>query len=277
MRPFPLFALAVAVAVAACGSDTGTNTPPPPPVTSVQIIGDDRVKVGDGYQLSVESRTAEGTIVQRPVTWSVVEAGKGTVSGSGVFTPLQTGQITVRAAVEGITALGTTTAYDWVVAVDGGTIAIGLDADVLVSNKLGQSEYPLLLMGCTDGAFALGIALERFVTASGAVAYAFNNGSPITDTWLESDDFDILIHPGLTNLSQKNFASQLAASSRFTFTFTEFQSTAKTTVFRLNGLAQLIAPALAACPSNALREESQGGDVEQDAFERLRLTLEYQH
>jgi hypothetical protein len=84
------------------------------------------------------------------------------------------------------------------------------------------------------------------------VAYSFDGGTVFTQTWLESDDFDALIHPGLTNLARKNFAVLIAASRTFGFGFTEFQGSAKATIFRVTGMAGAIAPSLAACPGNGV-------------------------
>lgn len=262
MRRATLFVLAGAIA-ACSGGNTGTNTPPPPPppppVATVELSGAGRVKVGDSYPLAVVARTGDGTIVQRTTTWAVVEAGRATVSPAGVVVAQQSGNFTVRATVEGVAATLLLTGYDWVPVTAPGIVGLGLDADVAVSNKFGTSDYPSLVLGCVDGSFVVGVGTDHIVTASGNVTYAFDGGAPISDVWFESDDFSTLGYPGLTNLSQKNFANAIAASSRFHFTFSEFQAGPKVTVFRVTGLTARLVPVLAACPSNALRDGDQQG------------------
>jgi hypothetical protein len=244
--------------LAACGGgDSGTNVPPPPPpvpVASVAITGPARLKVGDAYQFTVEARTSDGIVVQQPVTWSMDEAGAALVSGSGAVTPQRTGAMTVRATVGGVAGTLTLDAYDWLAISEGGVVGVGIDADIPVTNKFGTSDYPSLVIGCSSGTFVLGVGTSHIITASGAVSYAFDGGAPISATWLETSNFRTLGFPGSSNQSRKVFASTIAAASRFHFTFSEFQAGAKTTMFRVSGLASRLGPALAACPNNALRE-----------------------
>ncbi len=246
----------------ACGGDsTTTPTPPPPPVTAVVVTGPVRLKVGDTYQMTVEARTGDGMVVQRPVTWSMDEAGAALVSAAGVVTPQRTGAMTVRATVGGVAASLTLNGYDWLVVSQGNVVGVGIDADIAVTNKFGTSDYPSLVIGCTNGSFVLGVGTSHIVTASGAVSYAFDGGAPISAVWLETSDFKTLGFPGLTNQSQKAFATTIANSSRMQFSFGEFQAGVKSTMFRVSGLAARLGPALAACPSNALRAASESDEA----------------
>ncbi|MGE3414069.1 MAG: Ig-like domain-containing protein [Dehalococcoidia bacterium] len=226
-----------------------------PPVVSVQVFGTQRVKVGDPYQLTVEARLADGTLVQRPITYSIATQGSMTISGSGVLTALQTGTLAFTVTVEGVTANASVTAYDWTLVNSGGILSLFLSADVLVTNKFGTSEYPTLAIACGNGIFLVAVLTQNFVTANGAVAYSFDNGQIFTDTWRESSDFSTLGYPGNTNLSQKNFASLIALASAFGFAFNEFQAGAHATIFRVSGLSSRIGAILGACPSNAIRAE----------------------
>lgn len=228
----------------------------PPPVATVQVFGISRVKVGDPYQYTVEARLADGTLVQRPVTWSIAEPGRATVNASGLVVPLVAGSITLQATVDGVTGGGTLTAYDWTPTTTSSGFGLVLEADLAVTNKFGTSAYPLLVIVCGNtGLFSVGIGLPNMVTANGGVAYAFDNGNIISDTWIEGSSFDLLIWPGFTNLSHKNFANLLALASRFSFGFNEFQGSSHATVFRTTGLAALLPPLLTGCPGNFLRED----------------------
>ncbi|MBA2292659.1 MAG: Ig-like domain-containing protein [Gemmatimonadales bacterium] len=225
----------------------------PPPVTQVAIFGTTRVKVGDTYQYTAEARLADNTLVQRPVTWTVVEPGKGTITQAGVLTPLATGAITVRATVENVSFNGAVTGYDWQF-VSGATImGATLPADLLVTNKFGQSEYPELTIVCSAaGNFSLWVDTERFVTANGIVAFSFDGGAAIAQNWIEFDNFSALGHPGSTNASRKNMAIAIAGSRLFGFAFGEFLSVTRVAQFRVTGLGPHLATMLNACPSNAI-------------------------
>ncbi len=222
------------------------------PVAQVTITGATRVKVGDTYTYSAVARTGSGAIVVRPVAWRVVDPTRGSMTTGGALTPLQPGVITVEVVIDNVPWQGSVTAYDWTPLTSATVTGTFLPADVLVTNKFGQSEYPLLTVGCASGTFITFVSLDRFVTANGGVAFSFDGGTIFTQTWLESDDFDALIYPGLTNLARKNFAVQIAASRAFGFGFTEFQGSAKATIFRATGMAAAIAPSLAACPGNSV-------------------------
>lgn len=222
------------------------------PVAQVTITGATRVKVGDTYTYSAIARTASGAVVVRPVTWRVADPSSGSMTAGGVLTPLQPGAITLEVVIDNVPWQGSVSAYDWTPLSSATVTGTFLPADVLVTNKFGQSEYPLLTLGCASGTFITFVSLDRFVTANGGVAFSFDGGTVFTQTWLESDDFDALIHPGLTNLARKNFAVLIAASRTFGFGFTEFQGSAKATIFRVTGMAGAIAPSLAACPGNSI-------------------------
>ncbi len=188
----------------------------PPPVTQVAIFGTARVKVGDTYQYTAEARLADNTLVQRPVTWSVVETGKGTITAGGLLTPLATGPITVRATVENVFFNGAVTAYDWQFVSGASIMGATLPADVLVTNRSGQSEYPELTIVCSaTGTFSLWIDTNNFITANGIVAYSFDGGTAFGQTWIEFDNFSALGHPGSSNAARKNMAIAIAGSRLF--------------------------------------------------------------
>ncbi len=222
------------------------------PVTQVTIGGAPRVKVGDTYTYTATARSATGAVVARPVTWRVVETTRGSMTPNGVLTPLQAGSLTVEAVIDNVPWQVTVTIYDWTPLTSATVTGTFLPADVLVTNKFGQSEYPDLVVGCSSGTFILFVSLDRFVTANGIVAFSFDGGTPVAQTWIESDDFDSLIHPGLTNLARKSFANLVATSRTFGFAFGEFQGASKATIFRVTGMPAAIAPGLAACPGNSV-------------------------
>jgi len=231
-----------------------------PPVATLTLSGTERVKAGDSYQYTATARLGDGTIVVRPVTWSVVEPGRGTITQGGVLTPAGSGAMTVRAAVEGVTFNGAVTSYDWTLVTGATVVGATLPADVLITNKFGTSEYPDLTIACslTSGYFALYVNTDHFVTQSGGVSFSFDGGTIFSQTWIEFDNFSALGHPGPTNLSTKNVASLIGLSRLFVFAFNEFQGPARATSFRVTGLTPYLNQVLAACPSNNLRDGEAG-------------------
>ena len=224
-----------------------------PPVTSVIITGSLRVKVGDSYSYTATARLADGTVVVRPITWSILETAKGTMTAGGTLTPLQTGSITLLATIDGVVWQSFTTAYDWTTLSGSGSLFLTLLADNQITNKFGTSEYAELVLACSNtGSFLVWVSTTSFVTASGLVSYSFDGGSIVSQTWLEFDSFHSLGYPGLTNLAQKTYGQVLAASRSFGFAFTEFQGSAKAMIFRVTGLGGILPPLLAACPSNSI-------------------------
>ncbi|MGE0346457.1 MAG: Ig-like domain-containing protein [Gemmatimonadales bacterium] len=232
-----------------------------PPVVSVQVFGTQRVKVGDPYQLTVEARLADGTLVQRPITYSIATQGSMTISGSGVLTALQTGTLAFTVTVEGVTTNASVTAYDWFLSTSGLRTAVDIPSDIQISNQFGTTEYPSLVISCFQGTVLIYIDTDHFVTASGIVSYAFDGGTIFSGSWIEFDNFSALGHPGPTNLATKNFASLIALSTTFDFAFSEFQSVARATRFRVSGLTPYLNQIFAACPSNALRAEDAGSSL----------------
>lgn len=235
---------------------TATLTVTQPPVATLTISGTERVKAGDAYQYTATARLGDGTVVVRPVTWSVVEPGRGSITQGGVLTPAGTGVMTVRATVEGVTFNGVVTSYDWQLVSSPSIVAAYLPADVLITNKFGTTEYPEMTISCglTSGSFFLWVDMQNFVTQSGGVSYSFDGGTIFSTTWVEFDNFSALGHPGPSNLTTKNFASLIGLSRQFGFAFTEYLGTAKATIFRVTGLAPHLNQVLAACPSNNLRD-----------------------
>jgi len=231
---------------------TATITVTAPPITSVVITGSQRVKAGDSYTFSVTARLANGTIVNRPVSWSIREPARGVMTASGILTPTQTGAITLQATIDGSLWEGSTTAYDWENQSISGSEYISLEADNTITNKFGSSEYAELVFVCSrEGYFFAWVSTRRFVTQNGLVTMSFDGAPSFSQVWNESSDFSTLSRPG-SNLTVKTFAQQVAAARTFGFAFTEFQSSAKAMIFRVTGSPAKLAPLLARCPSNTL-------------------------
>lgn len=222
-------------------------------ITSVTFTGTSRVKVGDAYTYTAAARLADGTIVNRPIVWNVKESGRGAITVGGVLTPLQTGTLTLQAIIDGDIWESTYTAYDWQSFVSSGNLFTSVEADVQITNKFGSSEYPQLVMSCgTSGNFFVWISTTGVVTQNGIVAMSFDGGTAFGQTWDElSPSYRTLWKPG-SNGTVKAFAQQIAAARTFGFAFTEFQGTAKATIFRVSGLAQRLAPLTSQCSSNSI-------------------------
>ncbi len=249
------FSPGVATIAASIEGKTGTATLTVtlPPITSVVMTGSQRTKAGDAYVFSATARLADGTIVIRPVTWSVRDPASAIITSGGQLTPLRAGVITVQAIIDGVVWEGTSTAYDWATLSSSSTTFLTLYADLTISNKFGRSEYPELVVFCDRGTGNMGlwVSTTNFVTQNGLVAYSFDGAPAVSQFWTESSDFSTLFKIA-TNLVIKSFALQIAGSRLFGFAFTEFQSSAKATVFRTTGMTPVLTPLIAACPSNAI-------------------------
>ncbi|MBK6485395.1 MAG: Ig domain-containing protein [Gemmatimonadetes bacterium] len=230
------------------------------PVASVTVTGSQRVKVGDSYTYSATARTADGTIVVRPLVWSVADPATGSMLAHGELVPLRPGTIILRATIDGTVWEASTVAYDWVAFGSGTTVGIYLSSDTRITNKFGTSEYPTLAIGCSSGSFLMYVDTDHFVTHSGFVAYSFDGGSIFTQTWLEFDLFSALGHPGPSQ-STRTLVTTMTQARTFGFAFTEFNASAKAMIFRVTGIGPKIAPLLTACPSASSSVASLGGDA----------------
>jgi uncharacterized protein YjdB len=236
------------------------------PVATVVFTGSLRQKVGDAYNVSVTARTADGSVVTRPVTWRIREVGRATVTSDGVVTPLQTGTYTLVAVIDGSEWSASYTTYDWDAFTSSGSSFLTIEADAQVSNKFGTQRYPILTAACSNtGTFFVWVTISHIVTANGIVAYSFDGGTPFAETWSElSPDFETLWKSG-SNTVKKAFAMQIASASRFTFAFGEYQSVSRATTFRVSGLAGRLPTLIAQCPA-AL---SAGGTVVLDSLSSI--------
>jgi hypothetical protein len=224
------------------------------PIATVAINGSLLTKVGDIYAYSATARLADGTVVIRPVTWSILETAKGTMSPTGSFTPSDTGSITIQASIDGTTWVGRIRAYDWVSFASGGSLFVDLNSDTPITNNYGKSEYPSLVIACSPASsfFALWVSFTNFITSSGTVAYSFDGGTISSATWTElSPSYSTLWHPGPPSLT-KAFAVTVAGARTFGFAFTEFLGPARAMIFRVTGLGPRLAPIIAACPAAAV-------------------------
>ena len=222
-------------------------------IATVTLSGSSRLKVGDGYAYTVTARLTDGTVINRPVTWNIVETARAVVTSAGVVTPLQAGSFTIRVVIDGEGWSGSYTAYDWDAFVSGGTSFATLLADDAVTNYVGTVDRPELVVSCgTSGSLFVWVRTPHIITQNGSVAYSFDNGASIGATWRElSPDYRTLWYPG-ANGSSKAFALQIALSRRFGFAFGEYQVGTKVTSFRVTGLTPLLSPLFTQCPSNAI-------------------------
>lgn len=230
------------------------------PIASVTISGSSRVKVGDQYTYTATARLADGTVVQRPITWSVRVATTGSISASGVLTPLIAGTITLQVTIEGTVWEGTTTAYDWVDLSSSGSSFATLLADNQITSRSGVSSYPQLVFGCSNtGSYFVWVDVTNFITSNGLVSYSFDAGTITSTFWNElAPNYNTLWHPGASNTARKSFSLTVAAARSFGFAFTEFLGTAKAVIFRVTGLSPHLAPVMAACPAAATVAEATG-------------------
>lgn len=248
MRPSP-FVVILAAFVVACDTDV-VPTLPDGSIATVEVFGPDRLKVGDPYVFSAIARDADGAIVTAPVTWRVVEAGRGTISANGVYTPAGIGAVTVRATVGGVSDVEGADVYDWEPVAAANVIGALLRADAPVIDRMDRSELPVLVVGCTGGVFVVMVTFEHMLVSGGAVAYIFDQQAPETATW---NDFGThLILPGATNTVRGTFASRLAAARQWQFAFIEHMAGAHLAPFRVTGLQQRLGPMLTACAAQTL-------------------------
>lgn len=244
------------------------------PIASVVITGSLRPKVGDSYAYSATASLADGSVVSRPVTWSILETTKGTMTQSGFLTPSQTGVITLQASIDGIVWAGTTTAYDWMDLSSGGSIRAAIISDTPITNKYGTSELPMLTISCTSsGYFFMWVSFTNFVTESGFVSYGFDSGTISSAIWTElAPSYSTLWHPGPNTLT-KSFAVTMAGARTFGFAFTEFNGSAKAMIFRVTGLASRLTPIVAACPGAAILADASSLRLEQSSIRSATVSV----
>jgi hypothetical protein len=215
------------------------------PVASVTLIGAQRAKVGETYSYSVQARDAGGNLLALSATFRLADPSAGSMTSAGVLVPQRTGSIAIVATVGGSEWISTISSYDWQV----GSDLVFLTSDERVSNRFGTSDYVNLVVSCTPGGFFfVWVSLPHFVTASGIVAYGFDFGSPISQTWNEGSSFDALFYPGNNTLS-RSLAFTIAASRVFGFAFGEFRGSAVAALFRPVGLSALLPTLFTRCPS----------------------------
>ena len=247
----PGTALITATSEGKSGSAAITVTPPP--VASVAFTGAQRVKVGDTYTYTATARLANGTIVDRPVTWEISDPSMGTMIPTGQLTPLHAGSITLQAHIDGTSWEAPISSYDWQDLSGDGHLFAVLEADIPVNNRYGVAEYPELVIGCSPSGYVfLWVNSENFITQNGNVWYNFDGGTSTGQVWDElGPDYTSLWYPG-NNLETKSFASKLAAARTFSFGFTEFDGPRVPLLFRVTGLAPHLEPLWTACPSTTL-------------------------
>lgn len=244
-----LIMLPIVAALAACGSIT--IGPPGDPVASISLSGPVRAKVGVAYPVVATLRTADGTVVDRPVSWSVLAPDQGTVTIDGQFVASDTGAIIIRAAVDGVTSTHLVTGYDWQESSDVVTKVLRLDSDNLVANRVGVVSQPDLVVLCAAGTFYVVVIVDGMEIADGTVRYRFDNGAVHEAEWLPASGAGALIFPGTSNAAHKDFASAIAASGTFRFAFREHAGDEHELEFRVAGLAERIVPLLVGCPVDA--------------------------
>lgn len=217
------------------------------PVASVTLNGSARIKVGDTYQYTATARAADGTPIFRDMSWRVAEPTMASMTSTGELTPLQAGPITIVVTIDGDDWVAPAIAYDWESFGSGNVFGAFLPADAQITTQWGASEYPTLALGCSLGFFLVFVDTDDFITENGAVTYAFDSQSPETAVWEEVDDWSALAHPGPQSATYA-FSARIAQARKFWFAFTEFNASARSTVFRVTGLAPRL-PAFATCPS----------------------------
>ena len=100
IRVVPML-LALAVAAACSASDLQVPQQGPKPVASVQVTSPSpELTVGDQMTLLAAPRSADGTLLQRAVTWSSQNETIATVDAAGKVTAVGPGQVTIVAVSE---------------------------------------------------------------------------------------------------------------------------------------------------------------------------------
>jgi uncharacterized protein YjdB len=232
-------------------SGSAVLTVNPIPVASVVFNGNLRVKVGDSYTYTITARAADGSILTRPVVWGIRESGKATISQAGVLVPQLAGAFTIVARIDGVEWDASYTAYDWLNVTGSGNNSEVLDGDTQLSNRFGTLNYPQLVVSCTaSGNFFLWVRTPHIITQNGVVAFSFDGGSSVVQTWGElSPDFNTLWKLG-SNSTVKSFALDVSVARRFFFGFGEFTSNVtKVAQFRVTGLAIRLVPLFTQCPA----------------------------
>lgn len=224
------------------------------PVASVEFSGPTRVKARSTTPTySVEARLADGSEVERPVSWEVEGIG-ASIAEDGSLTTTEAGQVRVSATVDGKVWEGpTVTVYDWTY-LSGDDVQVAyLPSHLPQTNQRDVTAYPELLVGCrpSDSFFVVWVDTVEFITASGHVRYSFDGSDLVQSTWHEISDFRVLAHSG-DAAARKGFASTAAGAEDMFFIFDEYLGDTQYVLFQPEGLQEHLEPLLEACPVDYL-------------------------
>lgn len=240
------------------------------PVATVVINGSTRVKVGDTYSYTATARAADGTVLERPVTWRVRETARAVITPNGSLLPLQAGSFTIVAQIDGSEWDASYTAYDWLSLTGATTTYEYLEADSRVANRFGTLAYPELVLSCgSTGSFFVWLRFPHMVTQNGLVVFGFDGGASIAQNWTElAPDYNTLWKPG-SNTTTKAFATQIADARRFGIAFGEFNvSSSRSASFRVTGLASRLPALFAKCPAALKQPGTASGSDEPSLADR---------
>lgn len=214
------------------------------PVATVDLVGPTRVKVDDIYGFAAVAKDAQGNVLDKPASWSILETSRGTMTGGGQLTPTQIGTITIRITIDGVNYDRPVTSYDWVV----NGLSLTLEADFPVANQSGSEELALLTISCSAATFQVAVTTTGIVIGVPNVSYTIGGGAKINDTWVLINSNHGLRHPGATNAAQKAFAQSMTGASNFALGFIETGGIPRGASFRTTGLSGILGPVTSGCP-----------------------------
>ncbi|MBT8337628.1 MAG: Ig-like domain-containing protein, partial [Gemmatimonadetes bacterium] len=104
-RALPVLVLATLLGVAGCEKTPvpPDDIPDPPAVAMVEVTpAGAELAIGITLQLEAQAKTADGTVLNRTVSWSSTDPSVATVSSGGLVRGEAPGQATITATVEGV-------------------------------------------------------------------------------------------------------------------------------------------------------------------------------
>lgn len=243
MRRAVLPVLAMSFAVAGCGGDKGTAPKPPPVVARVEVTPRDvdGFRPGKTAQLTATAYDVAGAVIPGVVvSWSTSSPAIATVTQGGVVSAVEgsgfgSGFTTVTASSGAVEGRATIHFDAW---------SFSASTDPVNGKRITEAIRGPLHFRCTAGVLEAYVTTTD-VTASGFVEYRFDAGTPRSELWSESTNFQALFYPG----NKRNFASEVARSSELLFRYSRFLGGTRTvSIDFLNGLTPYLPRLFAACP-----------------------------
>ncbi|HEV8454246.1 MAG TPA: Ig-like domain-containing protein [Gemmatimonadales bacterium] len=239
------------------GSTTLTITPPG--VNSVVVTPSAAtIFTGATTAFAAVAKDAQGnTLTGHTITWASSAPSVATVDQAGVVTPLVPGNVNILATSEGRVGFAAVTVKGWLYRSvpdplgQFPTLIMSVKAEADGTNGSAGGSAATLALACVGGAtrtFVILVTTGGPITNNGDVRYRLDQGSTISETWLEvGSNFDGLGYPG-TSAAARGLALTWNGGAVLLFEYTEFLGPLRVAKFLLNNMNSFLPGIVAQCP-----------------------------